>query len=194
MSDIFYSFYVADYVIFSYTCVVNYTFAIQLHFMKDDFVHSLGYVSLAVRLKRISESMIHSGRHLYKSLGIDIEPNWYLVFLLLKKEKQLSVTEIAERIHFSHPSVISMVKKMRAKSYLESETDAMDSRRQLLSLSEKALKLLPELEQIWKDGAHGMEKMFGPDQNFLDQLKDLENKLRAQNFMQRTLNELKNEQ
>lgn len=162
--------------------------------MKEDFVHSLGYVSLAVRLKRISERMIHSGRNLYKSLGLDIEPNWYLIFLLLKKEGQLSIMEIAERIHFSHPSVISMVKKMREKSYLESQTDANDSRRQLLSLSAKALEQLPRLEQIWEDGEKGMEKMFSPEQNFLDQLEDLENKFRAQNFMERTLNELKNEE
>ena len=65
--------------------------------MKEDFVAALGYLTLSVRLKRISDTMVHSGRDMYKSLNLDIEPNWFLVFKLLKKYKSLSVTESSLR-------------------------------------------------------------------------------------------------
>ena len=87
--------------------------------MKYDFVNELGYLALASRLKRLSDAMIHSGRKLYKELGLEIEPNWYLIFKLLKKYHRLSVMEIAEKIHFSHPSIISMLQKMQVAGYVQ---------------------------------------------------------------------------
>ena len=69
--------------------------------MKYDFVNELGYLALATRLKRISEAMVHSGRQMYKTLGMDIEPNWYLIFKLLQKYEQLTVMEMASKLHFS---------------------------------------------------------------------------------------------
>ena len=161
--------------------------------MKDDFVLELGYVSLAVRLKRISEFMIHSGRQMYKILGLDIEPNWFLIFKILDRYERLSITEIAQHLRFSHPSVISMVKKMKQKDYLLSQVDQQDSRRQLVSLSPKAKKILPRLEHIWTMGEIGLDKLFSPGQDFLKQLEKLEVQLREKSFMERTLNELDNE-
>ena len=161
--------------------------------MKEDFVATLGYLTLAVRLKRISDSMIHSGRALYKSLNLDIEPNWFLIFKLLKKYKSLSVTEIAALLQFSHPSVITMLKKMKAKGYLESITAATDARKHEVTLSEKALKALPELEKIWEAGAAGIRNIFPPEHNLMELLTLLEQRYQEKSFMQRTLTALNHE-
>ena len=48
--------------------------------MKKDFLADLGYLALVMRLKRISDAMIHEGRSLYRELDLDIEPNWFAVF------------------------------------------------------------------------------------------------------------------
>lgn len=163
--------------------------------MKDDFLLELGYLALAARLKRLSEAMVHGGRNMYKSLSLDIEPNWYLLFKLLTKHEQLAITEISELLHFSHPSVINMVKKMKDRGYLESSTDTKDSRKQMIRLSEKAKTILPKLEKIWAAGITGTQKMFteANNEDFLDKLEILENQFRDQDFMKRTLNELKND-
>lgn len=84
--------------------------------MKYDFINELGYLALATRLKRISDAMVHSGRQMYKTLELDVEPNWFLIFKLLDKYQQLSVTDIASKLHFSHPSVICLVNKMEANA------------------------------------------------------------------------------
>ncbi|WP_462251494.1 MarR family winged helix-turn-helix transcriptional regulator [Ekhidna sp.] len=161
--------------------------------MQYDFVNELGYLGLAVRLKRLSEAMVHSGRQMYKTLGKDIEPNWFLIFKLLKKYDQLSVTEMASKLHFSHPSVITMATKMEKAGYLNASADKNDSRKKNYTLSQKALDNLPGFEAIWDAGIEGTKKLFGEGSTFMDQLESLEILYSQKDFKTRTINELSNE-
>lgn len=168
-----------------YIRVVNYIIKVQY-----DFINELGYLALATRLKRMSDAMIHSGRQMYKELGIDIEPNWFLIFKLLKKYERLSVTEIATKLHFSHPSVITMLNKMEANGYLNSANDEVDSRKRYYTLSKKAFQKLPDLEAVWEAGTKGVADLFPAGSDFMAQIEALEIKLSEADFRQRTLNEL----
>lgn len=161
--------------------------------MKYDFVNELGYLGLSVRLKRLSDAMVHSGRQMYKQLGLDIEPNWFLVFKLLKKYYKLSVTEMAAKLHFSHPSIITMVGKMEQAGYLNSTVDKSDSRKKHFFLSTKAEENLPRFEEVWSAGTEGVKKLFPENSNFLASLEVLEVQYSQKDFKERTLNELGNE-
>ncbi|MEO9870036.1 MarR family winged helix-turn-helix transcriptional regulator [Ekhidna sp.] len=161
--------------------------------MQYDFVNELGYLGLSVRLKRLSDAMVHSGRQMYKSLDLDIEPNWFLIFRLLQKYNQLSVTEIAAKLHFSHPSIITMINKMETAGYLNSSVDKSDSRKTNFTLSKKAEENLPRFEEIWTAGTEGVRKLFPEENNFMDQLEALEIHYSQKDFKTRTLNELGNE-
>jgi len=154
--------------------------------MNEDFIKDLGFLGIATRLKRISEMMIHSGRQMYKLLNMDIEPNWYLIFKLLEKHETLSVTEMAEKLRFAHPSVITIVKKMKDKDYLESYINPDDTRKQQFKLSEKAKQMLPEFKELWTCGLHGMNKIFEND-CLLKELEHLEDALNEKSFKDRTL-------
>ncbi|GAB5525299.1 MAG: hypothetical protein Roseis2KO_31710 [Roseivirga sp.] len=160
----------------------------------QDFVSELGYLSLAVRLKRISDQMMHGARQLYKRQGLDIEPNWYLIFKLLENRSCLSITEIGEELGFSHPSVISIVRKMREKGFLTCTADPNDSRRQLIKLSKKAEAALPRFEAFWQAGERSIASLFSPDSDFLVQLAQLEQQYHQSDFMTRTLNELSHDE
>ena len=83
--------------------------------MNDDFIKELGYKALDSRLKRISDRVSHDIRKLYKEFDIDVEPNWYLLFMLLQKTEKVSISYIAERLGYAHPSVVVIVKKMAKK-------------------------------------------------------------------------------
>ena len=82
-----------------------------------DFIKTLGYKAFDSRLKRISDRMSHDVRKLYKEIDIDIEPNWYLIFMLLQNRGEISIADIAESLGYSHPSVVVIV-KMSEKDYL----------------------------------------------------------------------------
>ena len=161
----------------------------QLHkikTMENDLIKELEYMGLAPWLKRISDTMVHSGRQMYKSLGFDIEPNWHTIFLLLEKHGTLSVTEIAGKLKFAHPSIISIVEKMRANGYLESYTNPDDKRKQQYKLTEKAVENLPKYKELWLCGVKGIQELFNFD-ILSNELEKLEDALTEKSFKDRTL-------
>ena len=157
--------------------------------MVKDFVRELDYLGFTMRLKRISDAMLQEGRRLYKELEVDIEPNWYVVFKLLKSRGDLSVTEIADNIKLAHPSVITITNKMIKAGYLSSDRCLDDSRRRVLQLTDKARDKLPLYESIWEAGSSGMEKAL-EGLNALPFLTELEDRFFDSGFKERTLKEL----
>ncbi len=160
--------------------------------MKEkDFLAELGLLSFVTRLKRVSDAMLHDGRKLYKELGMDIEPNWYVIFKLFQTSEELTVTEIADKIGFAHPSVITIVNKMIKKGYLESRQCSVDSRRRLLVLTKKSKEEMPKFERIWEAGVSGLKKTLG-DSDAVAFLDTLESRVFEKGFRQRTLERLEN--
>lgn len=154
--------------------------------MKKDFLNELEFVGFTARIKRISDVLMYDARKVYEDLQIGIEPNWHLIFLLLKKNKQLTVTEIAHHLKFSHPAVIKIVKKMKAKGYIEAITDVKDSRRQLLQLTEKSKEALPIFEKEWDKIEIIIQEFV--DVEFLDKLNKIEDKLQEKGLFERYKN------
>ncbi|ATC38065.1 MarR family winged helix-turn-helix transcriptional regulator [Elizabethkingia anophelis] len=150
-----------------------------------DFIKTLGYKALDSRLKRISDRMSHDVRKLYKEIDIDIEPNWYLIFMLLQNRGEISIADIAESLGYSHPSVVVIVKKMSEKDYLHMQKDKDDKRKQLVSLSSKATEILPELELIWQSCESAILKLLSDDLSIFSFLDDIDAELKANSFYNR---------
>lgn len=125
-----------------------------------DFLVELGTLGWVTRLKRISDLMLHDGRRVYNSLGIELEPNWFVIFRLLQKHGKLPVTQIAGEIGMSHPSVIAIIKKMTKAGYITDSKEPGDNRVRLISLTPKATKMLPEFERIWMAGTSAYKRLF----------------------------------
>lgn len=156
----------------------------------DDFLRELGNLAVVTRLKRVSDAMLHDGRRMYKELGMDIEPNWFVMFRLLQKHEKLGITDIADRIGLAHPSVISIVNKMIKAGYLKEEKSPDDNRKRMLGLTEKAEREMPRFESVWIAGTAGFKRMM-PDVDVLAFLDTLESRVAERGFRRRTLDELK---
>ncbi len=157
----------------------------------NDFAIELGCLGFTMRLKRLSDALIHDGRKMYKELDLDIEPNWYIVFRLIKKQGEMSVTEIADAIRLAHPSVISITNKMMKAGYLRSSPCKLDNRRRVLNLTTKAIETLPKLEKIWDAGERAIIEAL-KDTNAMLMLVKLEERFGEKGFKDRTLDELNN--
>lgn len=153
--------------------------------MDFDFIKELGYKALDSRLKRISDRMSHDVRKFYKEFGIDVEPNWYLVLMLLQQKGEISITDIAEPLGYSHPSVVVIVKKMTDKGYLLIKKDRTDKRKQIISLSPKAIDMLPQLEQIWDSCEKAILQLISEDLTILSYLDDIDQELKSESFYSR---------
>ena len=157
--------------------------------MQDDFLSELGLNAIVTRLKRISDVMLHDGKRMYKQLGMDIEPNWFAVFKLLTKRGPMSVTEIADALRLSHPSVISIVNKMVVLDYLKESRSTTDNRKRVLSLTRKSFEKLSEFERVWDAGTAGVKRMMH-DIDILGVIDLLETRIAKKGFRDRTLAEL----
>lgn len=153
--------------------------------MDFDFIKELGYKALDSRLKRISDRMSHDVRKFYKEFGIDVEPNWYLVFMLLQKKGEISITDIAEPLGYSHPSVVVIVKKMMEKGYLLIKKDKTDKRKQIISLSSKAVDMLPQLEQIWDSCEKAILRLLSEELGIFSYLDGIDLELKKESFYTR---------
>ena len=154
--------------------------------MNQDFLIEMGFPGLTGRLKRLSDSFVYSTREYYRSHGLEIEPNWHMIFLLLKKNKQLTITEIAEALHLTHPAIVQLVNKMKKKGYITATKDPKDQRKSQLMLSKKALNKLPEIETYWKAGNKGLEEIMEHRDHILKELSILENNLEKEDFKERS--------
>jgi DNA-binding MarR family transcriptional regulator len=156
---------------------------------QNDFLKELGYLGFTTRLKRISDAMMHDGRKMYQELDVAIEPNWFVIFKILAKNEKMTVTEIAENIQMSHPSVIAITNKMLSKQFLISTKDKDDSRKRMLYLSKKALDNMPVYQKIWDAGIEAINKALkGLDA--LNFITEMEERFKQSNFKERTLAEL----
>lgn len=153
--------------------------------MDKDFIKELTYKALDSRLKRISDRIAHDIRKLYKELEIDIEPGWYLVFMLLKEKSRMTIAQIAERLSYAHPSVVVIIKKMAAKGYVVSEKDAVDKRKQLISLTSKATDQLPQLEKLWQSCDTTMLEILGQDLGIFAHIDGIDTAMKQISFYER---------
>lgn len=155
-----------------------------------DFLKELELMALISRIKRLGDDLQYSTKDFYKILQVDIEPNWSIIFLLLKKYDTLTITEISEYLRQSHPAVIKVIHKMKASGYINSVTDEKDSRKQILSLSDKAIKAFPEFENYWNACEETMKEITADCPHFLQDLGKIEQKVQESSYKERTLKNL----
>lgn len=158
---------------------------------KQDFLSEIELAGLTSRLKRLSDNILYSTKEFYKKVGADIEPNWHLIFLLLKKHKELHITDIAEKLQLSHPAVVKIIKKMKEKDYVVTETDISDTRKQIISLSDKAHKSIPQFEKYWDACVQTMNELVENNPDFLNALERIERKVKEKSYKERTLKNLR---
>lgn len=154
--------------------------------MENDFLEEIGYPGLTGRLKRLNDLFVYQTREFYKRHNVDIEPNWHMLFLLLQKHEKLTVTEIADALHLSHPAIVKLVDKMKKSGYLVSVRDESDKRKFYLELSEKAKNKLPELEKYWDAGIMALRELMENSTELLKQLEVVEKNIFEEDFRERS--------
>lgn len=132
-----------------------------------DFYTKVGKFALGSRLRRLSGQFTEDAAKLYSLYDVPLDPKWFPVFYTLSKVEQASVTEIAQEIGHSHPSVSQMVKEMARKGIVQTEKSKADARVNVVRLSETAKDLLPHLEEQCTDIRQAIAELLLETQNDL---------------------------
>jgi ribosomal protein S18 acetylase RimI-like enzyme len=116
-----------------------------------DLIRELGPLAFASRLKRISERLMKDVSRIYQEQEVDFQARWFPVLYLLGQKTSMSVTEIAQALHMTHPAINQIASGMSEAGLLSSAKDASDERRRILALSEKGAGVMRSLVPVWKD-------------------------------------------
>lgn len=156
-----------------------------------DTIKELGALAFASRLKRLSDRLARDISRVYEEHQLQFEARWFPVAYLLSQKSPLSVTEIADRLQFTHPAVNQIAGQMERGGLLASTRDRNDDRRRLLSLTKQGKQTVKQLQPLW-DVIRGCtaELLNSLDGNFLGAVQQIEVSLNEKDMYARVTEQL----
>jgi DNA-binding MarR family transcriptional regulator/GNAT superfamily N-acetyltransferase len=130
-----------------------------------DFYTRVGKMALGSRLRRLSELLTDQAAQVYSLYEVAIEPKWFPVFYVLSEGEEKSITQIAQEIGHSHPSVSTIVKEMVKKDIVAKGATRSDARENYVKLTDKGLTINKLIQAQYVDVNAAVENALGETQN-----------------------------
>lgn len=154
-------------------------------------MEQFGVLTLGSRLKRLSDHLFIQVQEIYSQCDIPISATYFPILRLLQKTGNLSVMEIADRLHLSHPAVSKQTTKMIKENLLEKTVDEQDQRRSSLCLSAFGLSAMQRVEPVLQEMKIILEKMTAfSSENFMASLSILESRVLSGSLADKVLDRL----
>ncbi len=126
-----------------------------------EFFNKVGKMALGSRLRLMSTMITDDAAKIYELHGIDFIPKWFPVFYLLSEEKEITITEIANEIGHSQPSVSKIVQEMIAVGLIQENVKTTDKRKNVIVLTEQGLLVFNKLKLQCVDVEAAVEDLIG---------------------------------
>ncbi|MCE2929464.1 MAG: MarR family transcriptional regulator [Candidatus Caenarcaniphilales bacterium] len=158
--------------------------------MAQDFWQSLnpyGIITVASRMKRLSELMFIQVQELYDERGRDFKASWFSILATIRHEKKIDFKTLATLNNISSPAVSQSIKELEEKGYVKTE-NGKDRRSRLIKLTAKAEKVLDEIIPDLVDIEEELKTILqGKTDSIVKALADLEQNLRAKSLLDRVM-------
>ncbi|BDU26877.1 bifunctional helix-turn-helix transcriptional regulator/GNAT family N-acetyltransferase [Flavobacterium sp. GSB-24] len=102
-----------------------------------EFFNKVGKVALGSRLRLMTASFTDDAAKIYELYGIDFNPKWFPVFYTIAEDRERTITEIANEIGHSQPSVSKIIQEMIGAGILEEGAKTDDKRKNNVVLTKK---------------------------------------------------------
>jgi len=116
-----------------------------------DFFDKVGKAALGSRLRLMTAVITDDASKIYELYGADFVPKWFPVFYILTEERELTITEIANEIGHSQPSVSKIIQEMMGAGLVQESLKTDDKRKNNVVLTKKGLLLAKNIQQQLKD-------------------------------------------
>lgn len=156
----------------------------------NDFLHELGDLGITARIKRLNDTLNSNIKELYRSNGLDIEPSWHLVLLLIEKEGKVRLVDLAVQLKISQPAITKVVKKMIDKGYVQQVVDSEDQRVKFIGLTTKGKEEFPKWKRVWKAGELSIKEILQENSSFYNAMNELEETIEKDSFYNRAMRNL----
>lgn len=135
--------------------------------------------------------MVADGEKIYQDLGFAFKVKWFPVLHLLTNRGPMSVTEMAEALAVTHPSMIEVIEDMTVEGLLVSERCRADRRRREITLTRKGKRLVNRLEPVWQAFKEAGDEIVGERGNdFLASLRKMELSVKDRSMYDRIMSRM----
>lgn len=113
-----------------------------------DFFNKTGKMALGSRLRLLTAKMTEDAAKIYELYDVEFSPKWFPVFFVLSEEGEKTITEIAEEIGHSQPSVTKIIKEMAKAGLVKDNLKSKDKRRNVAGLTQKGKELAYKILKV----------------------------------------------
>ncbi|GAA3782604.1 bifunctional helix-turn-helix transcriptional regulator/GNAT family N-acetyltransferase [Flavobacterium ginsengiterrae] len=116
-----------------------------------DFFDKVGKAALGSRMRLMTAVITDDASKIYELYGVDFVPKWFPVFYTLTEERELTITEIANEIGHSQPSVSKIIREMTTAGLVQESLKTDDKRKNNVVLTDKGLSFAKNMKQQLAD-------------------------------------------
>ncbi len=152
-----------------------------------------GKMALGSRMRVLTAKMTDDAAKIYEMYNVEgFVPKWFPVYFLLSEEGEKTITEIAEEIGHSQPSVTKIVKEMTKEGFIDDSIQSADKRRNVVALSEKGMALSDKIKIQCQDIDNAVELMLNEaSHNLWEAIKEWEHLLEKKSLFKRVQDQKK---
>jgi DNA-binding MarR family transcriptional regulator/predicted GNAT family N-acyltransferase len=100
-----------------------------------------GKMALGSRLRLMTARITDDAAKIYELYGVEFSPKWFPVFFVLSEDGENTITEIANEIGHSQPSVSKIIQEMTGAGLVQENRESPDKRRNVVALTKKGAKI-----------------------------------------------------
>lgn len=116
-----------------------------------EFFEKVGKVALGSRLRLMTAVITDDAFKIYELYGVDFMPKWFPVFYTLTEEREITITEIANEIGHSQPSVSKIIQEMSNAGLVQEGLKTDDKRRNNVVLTDKGILISKKIQLQLQD-------------------------------------------
>jgi DNA-binding MarR family transcriptional regulator/predicted GNAT family N-acyltransferase len=135
--------------------------------MQKDFFNNVGKLALGSRLRMLTAKITEDAKKIYELYDIELEPKWFPVFYILSETTKKTITEIANEIGHSQPSVSKIIREMSKQGLVLENRNSTDGRRNVIKLSKKGIGLTKKIKHQYADVSKAVESISAQTRNDL---------------------------
>lgn len=105
-----------------------------------------GKMALGSRLRLLTGKVTENAAQIHDLYHVEFSPKWFLVFYVLSEEGEKTITEIADQIGHSQPSVTKIIKEMTVAGLVRGNLKSEDKRQNVVGLTKKGALLSEKMK------------------------------------------------
>jgi len=102
-----------------------------------NYFNKTGKMAIGSRLRLLTAKVTEDAAKIYELYNVSFSPKWFPVFFILYDEGEMTITEIADKIGHSQPSVTKIIKEMIHVGLVKDNLKSHDKRRNVVDLTDE---------------------------------------------------------